>query len=132
MTNAAVPSSLLPTESHTCRPPLSSMLFCPPHIPPLLSYIYSLSLNTLMTPFLCPHSSLLFVFLTPSFYPDCSSPPLSLSVSHRGSAIENLHMIVINDFDLFARLFPPPPFTPSLSHPFSAQQPAAKWPKCLH
>lgn len=89
-----------------------------------------------MTRFLCPHSSLLFVFLTPPFYPDCSSPPLSLSVSHRGSAIENLHMIVINDFDLFAGLsLPPPPLLPSLCHsltPFSAQQPAAKWPKCLH
>lgn len=67
-----------------------------------------------------------------SMYPDCSSPPLSLLVSHRRSAIENLHMIVMNDFDLFARLPPPPPFTLSLSHPLSTQQPAAKWPKCLH
>lgn len=55
-----------------------------------------------MPPFISLHLS-----LTPPLH------PFSLSGSHGESAIENLHMIVINDFDLFA------PALPSLRHSFA-------------
>lgn len=55
-----------------------------------------------MPPFISLHLS-----LTPPLH------PFSLSGSHGGSAIENLRMIVINDFDLLD------PALPSLRHSFA-------------
>lgn len=124
MTNVAVPSSPLNhTHANLPYPPL----FCSPF--PNIVIIYSNSYNFL---FLCLHSSLHITHFFPHFELPLSIPialhlPLlpSHSVSRRGSAIEDLHMIVFNGFDLLARLSLPS-FLYQSPASFSLWQPASK------
>lgn len=116
MTNAAVPSSLLPIESHTHRPPPSSPLSY--HI--VIIYPHSYDSLFFMPPFISLHYTLLSLFFNSLSIPTVLHLPLTLSVPQGGSAIDNFHMIVINGFDLFARLAlslsPPPSFLRSPRH----------------
>lgn len=117
------PPSFLLNHRHAQTSPILPDFLLPLSSP--LSYhiviIYPHSYNSLfMPPFISPYYTLIPLLLTPSFYPHSSSSPSS-PLSHTqcpiGGAIQNLHMIVINGFDLFARLSLHPPFTLSLSRP---------------
>lgn len=119
MTNAAVPFFPL-NHTHTDLPYFPSFLlplFSALSYPTVIIYhpLFFMPSIHLCIPHFFP--SPLFNSLSLSRLLFISLSSFSLSVSHRGSAIENLHMIVINGFDLFGRLSLPPPFAPSLSHP---------------